>query len=88
MRARKDIVVREIAGEYILIPTGEASLRIQGMGTITSSGYRLWQELCEKDCSEDDLVRLLREEYEVDESTAKSDVREFVQSIRQYGLLE
>ena len=34
MRVSQELILREIAGEHILVPVGEAALRFQGMITL------------------------------------------------------
>ena len=87
LRACKDVILREIAGEYILVPVGEAALKLHGMITVSESGYVIWQKLCEGDCSEEGLVKALCAEYEVDAATAAADVREFLCRLSELGLV-
>lgn len=45
--ADPDILLREIADEFLLIPVGEAGVRIHGMISLTESGALLWSALSE-----------------------------------------
>lgn len=86
MKIDKNIIVREIAGEYILIPTGESALRMSGIFAVTEVGAEIWKRLCEgKD--EDTVVRELLTEYEVDEETLREDCREFIGRLVESGLV-
>ena len=87
LRACKDVILREIADEYILVPVGEVALKPHGMITVSESGYVIWQKLCEGDCSEGELVKSLCAEYEVDGETAAADVREFLSRLSELGLV-
>lgn len=87
MRAIEDLIVREIAGEYILIPTGSAALKIHGMINLSESGYLLWDKL-QSECTEEDLVEAILDEYEIDRETAAEDVKAFIGQMEQIGLLE
>ena len=86
VRATGEMVLREIAGEYLLIPTGEAALKIHGMVTLSESGLLLWKKL-QEECTEESLVEALLQTYEVDRETAQADVREFLQQMEKAGLL-
>lgn len=86
VRATGEMVLREIAGEYLLIPTGETALKIHGMVTLSESGLLLWKKL-QEECTEESLVEALLEAYEVDRETAQEDVREFLQQLEKAGLL-
>lgn len=87
MKAIQDVVLREIAGEHILIPTGQAALRIHGMINLSESGLVLWNRL-QSDCTEQALVDAILAEYDVDRETAAADVRAFVAQMTEVGLLE
>jgi hypothetical protein len=74
-------VVRQIAGETVAIPAGEAARALSGLLALNGSGRLLFERL-QTEQTEEALVRLLLEEYEIDEATAKSDVAEFLEPLR------
>ena len=86
MKAEKNMILRQVAGEYILIPVGEMAQKIHGMVSVTESGQLLWNKL-QQSCSETELVDALLSEYDVDRTTAEQDVRDFVTKMDQLGLL-
>lgn len=86
MTLNKEIILRELAGEYILIPTGSAVLKLRGMATLSESGYLLWNAL-QQGCEEPQLVDALLAEYEIDRESAAADVAEFLQQLRELGIL-
>ena len=86
MRANHDFLLREIAGESILLPVGEAAQRMSGLVDLNESGTLLWKKL-EKDCTEQELVEALLQEYDVSEATAKADVKKFIVKMREAGLI-
>ncbi|MCI7182330.1 MAG: PqqD family protein [Schaedlerella sp.] len=86
MKANKDMMMREIAGEYILIPVGAAALEFQGIMTLNESGLFLWRML-QEECTEEKLVLALTEEYEVDIPTAQADVKKFLFQLQQNNAL-
>lgn len=87
MKLEKNIIVREIAGEYILIPTGEAALKMTGIFAVTEVGAEIWKRLSQgKD--EDAVIAELLAEYEVDEATLRQDYAEFIGRLVDSGLAE
>ena len=87
MRVRQELILREIAGEHILVPVGETALRFQGMITLNESGLLLWQKL-QSGCTGEDLVEALLAEYQVERSQAQADVAAFLEKLSQVELLE
>ena len=86
LKVNGELILREIAGENILIPVGATALRIQGMISLTESGVLLWNRL-QTECTEEDLVDAVLEEYDVDRETAEADVQAFLNQLRALELL-
>ena len=87
MRINDELVLREIAGESMLIPVGDEALRLHGMIVLSDSGRFLYEKL-RTGMTEEGMVKALTDEYEVDEETAAKDVAEFIGSLREKGVLE
>ena len=66
MRVDKEFVLREIAGDYIIIPTGKTVLDFNGLITVNEVGASLWNML-QEEVSVDDLVAGILDEYEVED---------------------
>jgi hypothetical protein len=86
MEVKMDFVLRDIAGDLLLIPAGKAALDLNGMLTLNEVGGEIWRLLPEvKD--EEELVRRLLELYEVEEPELRKDVADFLDSLRKLGIL-
>lgn len=79
-------VVRQIAGETIAIPSGPAAQALSGLLALNGSGKLLF-DLLQSPQTEDSLVQALLEEYEIDTDTAREDVAEFLDILRQNDVL-
>lgn len=86
MKVKKEFVLREIAGEYVLIPTGEAAKNLYGIISLTESGKMLWQ-LLEQERTEEELIEAVLDMYEIDRETAKVDVEKFIEKLKRENLL-
>ena len=87
MRAARDYIMREIAGDTILIPSGSAAQKFNGLITVNELGTFIWNVLRE-DVTLDELVGRITEVYEVDAETARADAEEFLDELRKVGALE
>ena len=87
MKIDKNFVLREIAGEYIIIPTGRTALEFNGLITVNEVGMELWKML-QEDVTFDDLLNGILEEYDVDDNQAKKDVVSFINLLKDNNLLE
>lgn len=86
MKLKLDFVLREIAGETLLVPAGKAALDLNGMITLNAMGTALWNKLPEVE-DEAALVQWVLDEYEVDADTARADVSAFLGRLRQLGIV-
>lgn len=86
MRIVHGFLIREVAGELIVIPTGEAARRLSGVITLNDCGRFLFERL-QTEQTKESLVNALTEEYDIDERTASEDVAEFIDQLEQYGFL-
>ena len=77
MKRNTDFMLRDIAGEVILVPTGAATQQFNGM---------IWKNLDESK-SKEELVDKIMDEFEVDEETARTDVEGFVGALYEHGLV-
>lgn len=83
MKVKPGFILRELSGEYVVVPVGEAGRDFNGMIRLNEPGAFLWKELT-NGTEEASLADKLVERYEgVSEQTARDDVREFLDSIRE-----
>lgn len=87
MKISKGFSLRNIAGENIVVPVGAKSISFNAMITLNDSGAFLWQQL-QREKTEEELVKAMLEEYEIDEVTAKSDISKFLKNLRDANILE
>lgn len=81
MKISKEFVIREIAGDYIIVPTGSTALQFNGLITVNEVGAFLWKNM-QQETTEEALVQSVVSEYEVEEETARQDIEEFLQQLR------
>ena len=86
MQIVSGFILREVAGETIAIPTGEAATELSGLISLNGSG-RLLFELLQQDQTVDQLVEAVLREYEIDEATARSDVLEYLAPLLESGIV-
>lgn len=85
MKLKDGFILREVAGQIVVLPTGE-ELDLNMMITLNETGAFLWKQL-ENEHDEASLVAALLGEYDVDEATAKSAVAGFLAKLNENGFL-
>ena len=86
MKLKREFVLRQIAGDHLLIPVGKTALDMNGMLTLNEMGAFLWQKLPQAQ-TEAELTDLVLAEYEADRDTVEQDVAEFLDKLRKLGIL-
>ncbi len=87
MKTSNEFIMREIAGEYVLVPIGKRALTFQGLVTMNEVGALIW-EMMEKESDIDQIVSGILDEYEVDEQTAIKDVLDFIGFLKDCQIIE
>lgn len=87
MKIKAGYVLREVADQIIVVPTGQAAINFNGVITLNKSGKLLWETLT-NNVSFDDLVNVLLEKYEVSKEQASRYVLEFLETLRKHNILD
>ena len=85
MKLKNGFILREVAGENVVIPTGDA-LDLNMMITLNETGCTLWKRL-EQEAELADLTAALLAEYDVDEATAAAAAEQFVAKLEKHDFL-
>ena len=86
MRVSTDFILREVAGEWLLVPVGDAAVKLRGLLGLSESGYLIYT-LLQKGADRQELLRAVLSEYKVDQATAEADVDAFLGQMRSLGIL-
>ena len=87
MKLKGEFVLREIAGETILVPVGRTALAFNGIITLNQTGIEIWKGLQEEKSREEILAALL-EQFEVAADAATEDLDAFLVTLRAQDLIE
>lgn len=87
MKINENFLLREVAGNTIVVPVGEASERFSGMIKLNETAVFIWRTL-ENETDETSVVEAMCAEYDIDKETAAADVARFITTLRSAGILE
>ncbi len=87
MKINKEMILREIAGDNILVPATETVLDLNGLFIVTETGAFIWSLLPSVN-SEDEILEKMLDEYDVDKETAQKDITEFLERLRKFGIID
>ena len=86
MKLKQEMVLRQVAGDSILIPITGLTDEFRGIITLNSTGVRIWK-LIEAGKEKNEIVDALLEEYEVEREQAQSSVDRFCGQREDLGIL-
>lgn len=84
---KSDLILKKIAGSYIVVPVRSRAVDFSGIIKLTESGAFLWDYLRDG-CEREELIAHLLDEYDVDAATAAADVDRFLDKLKEADLLE
>lgn len=86
-RANPDFIVRKIAGEVLVVPTGKTAYKFNALITLTEGGAFLLERMKQTPRTKADLIGLLENEYDVTAETAAEDVSSFLEKALASGVV-
>lgn len=87
MRIDERKKVRKVAGENIVIMQSDNTVDMTKVVALNESALLVHERLTGNDFTVADVVRVLTDEYDVDESTAQRDAEALVESMRKEHLI-
>lgn len=87
MTIKKDMILRKVGMDIILVPIGNALKDHNGFFMITESAGFLWEHLAECN-SVQELAKKLFDEYDVTEEQALADTQEFVDKLVELEIID
>ena len=87
MKIKNGFVVREIAGQSVVVALGEASKALNVIIKLIETGRIIWDMLTEG-AEKSDVVEAILADYEIDRATVENDVDTFVATLKENNILE
>ncbi len=87
MKAKKDFILRNVAGEYMLVPTGDEIKSFNGTLMLNEQAAFVWEKL-QSSISRKVLLDDILNEYDTDEKTAAQDLDDLLTRFLDLGIIE
>lgn len=88
MKINPKYKLRTLAGENVVFLQGKVDVETSKLLTLNETSVWLWNNLQDKEFETEDVAKLLLSEYEVDETTAKNDAEEWINTLKGYNIFE
>ncbi len=87
MKIKEGFLVKKIAGDYLVVPTGDNIVDFAVAVSLNETGAFLWEQLKE-DKTLEELAESLVLQYEIDKSTAEIDALDYVNLLKSHDFIE
>ena len=87
MKINKDYMLKEIAGETMLVYQNEQSVDFSKVITLNELGAFIFK-LIQDNKSEEEIINCILKEYEGEEDVVRNDVYEFVNKLKELKIVE
>ena len=88
MKIKNGFELRNVCSENVIIAHGVENIYFTKVITLNESAALIWRQVEGKDFTEQDMTKILLDEYEVEESQAQADVKQLLSSWVKAGLVE
>ena len=89
MRLKDQLILREVAGQYVIVPTGERVREVTSIVYISASAAYLWEYMKDHEFTKEDLVARILEHYTgVTEEKASEDIDNFLKILADNNILD
>jgi len=87
MKIKNGFILREVAGNFIVVPVGHKTIDFNGIVTLNKTGAFIWSIL-ENDVTFDEIMNELQQKFSLDYDLLKLDLNEFIEKLSLNDLLE
>lgn len=87
MKIKGEFILREVAGETLLVPVGETALKFNGMITLNRVSAVIWKALSEQ-ASYNEILGKILDRFDVESDAARRDLDEFLEQMKAADLLD
>ena len=89
MKLRDGLVLREVAGQYVIVPTRAAVREVTDIVYISASAAYLWNYMADHEFAKEDLVEQILDYYTgVTREQAEADIEKFLKVLQDHNVLD
>ena len=89
MKLKDQLILREVAGQYVIVPTGKRVKEVTNIMYISASAAYLWDYMKDHEFEKEDLVQRIMEHYTgVTEEKAREDIEKFLKILADNNILD
>lgn len=87
MKIKEGYLLREVAGQFLVVPVGSQAISFNGIITLNKTGKVIW-EVLQSQTPKQAIIEALTHRFEVSIEQASQDVDAFLAVLQKHQLLE
>lgn len=87
MKIKDGFILRKVGGSNVIVPTGNEANEFNGMITVNDTGAFIFEKL-QSGMNNDEIVKAITQEFEIDSNTAANDVEKFIEKMKSANMFE
>lgn len=87
MKIKKELILREIAGDIILVPVGKTVIEHNGLFLLNEVSGDIWK-LIQQGKTKEEIIEAMIEMYDADPEAIRGDTEEFLGKLVEKDILE
>ena len=88
MKIKEGFELRDVCGESVIVATGRKNIDFSKVISLNESASLMWRAFVGRDFEVEDMVKVLTDNYEVDDETARKDISALIAQWREIGLTD
>lgn len=89
MKLKDGLILREVAGQYVIVPTGKRVQEVTNIVYISSSAAYLWDYMKDHEFDKEELVKRIMEHYTgVTKEKASEDIDKFLKLLSDNNIVD
>ena len=89
MKLKDGLILREVAGQYVVVPTGKRVQEVMGILYMTNPAAYLWEYMQKNEFEKEDLIQLTLKRYaDAAYDQVSQDLDKFLKELAMRGALE
>lgn len=87
MKIKSGFVLREVAGQAVVVALGAAAKDFNGMIKLNASGKLIW-EMLDKGAEREEIIEKMLDIYDVDRGVLEADVDKIINTLKDAKIIE
>lgn len=87
IRSKKGLELRKVGKQYMIVEAHENNVNMSDVYCLNQTAARMWERINQSECTSDDLIDFLCDDFDEDKAIVKYDVERQLAEWKVFGLI-